>query len=285
MLQKSTIQLLRFHFSIFLLPVFLFAVSQAPHINLWHTFFIFFILHVLVYPSSNGYNSYMDRDETAIGGLSKPMMPTKELFYLTVIMDAIAIVAGIIVIDLTFAIGLLLYILASRAYSYRGIRLKKYPVIGYLTVIIFQGGFVFALVYYGCNVERSLEVPLVCMLASTFLIGGYYPLTQIYQFEEDEKDGVKTISMLLGKRRTFIFCGIIFSLAATCIWYLSYIHGKDKILYLFLTIMSPVLVYFLWWMNAVWKNPLKADFKNSLQMNIIASGCTCIYFITLLFLR
>jgi 1,4-dihydroxy-2-naphthoate octaprenyltransferase len=227
----------------------------------------------------------MDKDESAIGGLSKPMKPTKQLFYLTCTMDVISILAGTIVIDLTFGIGLLLYILASRAYSYRGIRLKKYPVAGYLTVIIFQGGFIFALVYYSCNVERSLDVPLVCVLASTFLIGGYYPLTQIYQFEEDKKDGVKTISMLLGKRGTFIFCAIIFSLAATCIWYLAYILKTDKILYLFLAIMTPVLVYFLWWMNAVWKNPQKADFKNSLLMNIIASGCTCIYFITLIFLK
>ncbi|MFI5187293.1 MAG: prenyltransferase, partial [Chitinophagales bacterium] len=64
MLRRSTIQLLRFHFSLFLLPVFLFALSQLNTINWQNAAIVFFILHVLVYPASNGYNSYMDRDQT-----------------------------------------------------------------------------------------------------------------------------------------------------------------------------------------------------------------------------
>src|SRR5215203_368041 len=136
MLLRSTVQLLRFHFSFFLLPVFLFAISQLPAVNWSITFLIFLILHVLVYPSSNGYNSYMDRDETPIGGLEKPMQPTRQLFYMSLVMDAVAILASLF-IHLIFALGILLYIIASRAYSYRGIRLKKYPFTGFFTVFIF----------------------------------------------------------------------------------------------------------------------------------------------------
>ena len=91
MLHRSTIQLLRFHFSLFLLPVYLFALSQLDKIDRVDAVIVFFILHVLVYPSSNGYNSYMDRDETPIGGLSKPLRPTKQLFYVSIIMDIIAV--------------------------------------------------------------------------------------------------------------------------------------------------------------------------------------------------
>lgn len=285
MLQKSTIQLLRFHFSLFLLPVFLFAVSQVKQADQWHVFFVFIILHLLVYPSSNGYNSYMDKDTSAIGGLLKPMMPTRQLFYTTMVMDVVAVLLGWLAIDLLFASGVLLYILASRAYSFRGIRLKKYPVAGYLTVIFFQGAFTFALTYYGCSVNNKFSMPLICLPASSCLIGGYYPLTQIYQFEEDKKDGICTISMLLGKRGTFIFCGIIFSIATTCIWYLSYIKEERKIFYLFAIIMAPVLLFFLWWMVQVWRKPWKANFKNSLMMNIIASFSTIAYFVTLILLK
>lgn len=124
MLQRSTIQLLRFHFSLFLLPVYLFALSQLHNINSGRAILIFIILHVLVYPSSNGYNSYMDRDEGPIGGLSKPMQPTKQLFYISIAMDFTAVIISI-VISLYFSLGILLYILASRAYSYRRIRLKN----------------------------------------------------------------------------------------------------------------------------------------------------------------
>ena len=87
MFRKSTIQLLRFHFSLFLLPIYLFAISQVPVINWTNALVVFLILHVLVYPSSNGYNSYMDRDQTPIGGLAKPLQPTKQLFYITIVID------------------------------------------------------------------------------------------------------------------------------------------------------------------------------------------------------
>src|SRR5215510_15250902 len=97
MLKRSTIQLLRFHFSLFLLPVYLFALSLLDKIDWVDAVVVFIILHLLVYPSSNGYNSYMDRDETPIGGLAKPLQPTKQLFYITLIMDIIAVVFSLFI--------------------------------------------------------------------------------------------------------------------------------------------------------------------------------------------
>ena len=219
MLHRSTIQLLRFHFSLFLLPVYLFALSQLDKIDWVDAVIVFFILHVLVYPSSNGYNSYMDRDETPIGGLSKPLQPTKQLFYVTVIMDIIA-VGFSFTISIYFAAGVLLYILASRAYSYRGIRLKRFPVTGYVIVIIFQGALTFFLSYHGSSADKTFGCSATGQcIAASFLIGGYYPLTQIYQHEEDLKDGVMTISYKLGKKGTFVFCGIVFALATAAMFF------------------------------------------------------------------
>ncbi|HVU54228.1 MAG TPA: hypothetical protein VHD83_04195, partial [Puia sp.] len=147
-LQKSTSQLLRFHFSFFLMPVYWFALSQTGDQDWPRAILVFVILHLLVYPASNGYNSYMDRDTSPIGGLEHPPQPTRQLFLVTVGMDTLALLAGFLISPL-FVLGLAVYILASRAYSYRGIRLKRWPVIGYLTVIGCQGALVFFLVYYG----------------------------------------------------------------------------------------------------------------------------------------
>ena len=147
MLHRSTIQLLRFHFSFFLLPVYLFALSQLPAINWTNAIIVFVVLHLLVYPSSNGYNSYMDRDQTPIGGLKNPMQPLKELFYVTIVMDVIAFAVAC-TISFYFTLGVLLYILVSRAYSNRQIRLKKYPILGYLVVVIFQGALTFFISYH-----------------------------------------------------------------------------------------------------------------------------------------
>jgi len=284
MLRRSTRQLLRFHFSFFLLPVYLFALSQLPEISWWDALIVFCVLHLLVYPSSNGYNSYMDRDETPIGGVKNPLQPSQELFFVTLGMDIIAVVLGFLV-SFYFAVGVLLYILASRAYSYRGIRLKKYPIIGYLTVVVFQGALSFFISYHGSSVNKTLIVPFLPMLASACLIGGYYPLTQVYQHDEDRKDGVMTISMLLGKRGTFVFCGGIFAAATLLMLATFYYQDQLRSFFIFLGCMLPMVSYFLAWMTKVWKNEAEASFKNSLWMNVLASGCTAICFLILITLK
>lgn len=283
-MQKSTIQLLRFHFSLFLMPIYWFALSQVPTINWLNAALVFFVLHVLVYPASNGYNSYMDKDETAIGGLQKPMQPTKQLFFVTVMMDSVAVLLSLQVSSY-FSLGVLMYILVSRAYSYRGIRLKQYPIIGFLTVVIFQGGVTFWLVFHGCSNELTVNVPWLAIIAASLLIGGFYPLTQIYQHEADKADGVTTISYLLGYRGTFIFTAIIYALSFGLLayWFLSTSQLKGFIL--LQLFFLPTLVYFFYWANKIWKNIEAANFKHTMQMNLIASICTNLAFITILILN
>jgi 1,4-dihydroxy-2-naphthoate polyprenyltransferase len=272
-MQKSTVQLLRFHFSFFLLPVYLFALSRVAYTNWWRALLIFGILHLLVYPASNGYNSYMDRDQTSIGGIKKPMAPTLELYIITLIMD-IAAVGLSCIVSIYFALGILLYILASRAYSYRGIRLKKYPFAGYLTVVIFQGAVTYWLVYHGCHEPLTLHVPVSGMLASSLLIGGFYPLTQIYQHEADAKDGVKSISSRLGYRGTFIFTAIVYSIAFMVLAYHFFSELDEDKFFVLATCMLPILVYFFIWARKVWKDVSAASFSNTMRMNLLASVCT-----------
>ncbi|RZK46080.1 MAG: prenyltransferase, partial [Pedobacter sp.] len=242
-IHSSTIQLLRFHFSFFLLPVYLFAIGELPEANVRNALIIFVILHLLVYPASNAYNSYMDRDEESIGGILKPMQPTRQLFYVSVGMDIVALIMALSISTL-FTTCLLAYILASRAYSYRGIRLKKYPVIGYLTVIIFQGAGVFYMTYHGSSINNTTAVPIAAMVASSLLIGGFYPLTQIYQHRADLKDGVRTLSYTLGYRGTFIFTAIIYISAMTVLAQYFYSEQQEKKLFILATLMLPILVYF-----------------------------------------
>lgn len=283
MLHRSTIQLLRFHFSFFLLPVYLFALSQAATIDWQKAALIFCILHLLVYPASNGYNSYMDRDETPIGALASPLQPTKQLFYVTMVMDAFAILLSFLISSF-FALGVAVYILASRAYSYRGIRLKKFPLIGFLTVFIFQGAWIFFFTF--SETGRSTgNPPVLQLLLASLLIGALYPLTQVYQHKEDLADGVKTISYILGKRGTFVFSMLLFLCATALFYFLFEDQNKGNYFRLFLLILLPVVLFFLYWMSKVWKNEEAADFKNSLRMNVLSTLCTTAYFITLIILN
>ena len=277
-IQPSTIQLLRFHFSLFLMPVFWFALGQLVEINAAHAIVIFVILHLLVYPASNGYNSYMDRDTESIGGVEKPLQPTKQLFYITLLLDGISVLVSLY-ISIYFSMGIFAYILASRVYSYRGIRLKKYPFAGYLTVIFFQGAVTFWLVYHGGSADKTFQVPVIPMIVASLLIGGFYPLTQIYQHEADIKDGVKTISYSLGYKGTFLYCGAVYTLAFLLLTYYFFISLQTTAFYIFTICMLPVIVYFITWAKSVWRNYSNASYKNTMRMNIMASLCTNIAFI------
>ncbi|MEO8768709.1 MAG: UbiA family prenyltransferase [Ferruginibacter sp.] len=280
MIRSSTIQLLRFHFSFFLMPVYWLSLSQTADIITSDAVIIFVILHLLVYPASNGYNSYMDKDTGPIGGIKNPKQPTKQLFYTSVILDIVALVVSLF-ISIYFFIGVFAFIAASLAYSFRGIRLKKYPILGYLTVIIFQGGLVFFLVMHGSSADKTLHVPWIGMVAAALLVGGFYPLTQIYQHMEDKADGVTTLSCKLGYRGTFVFTAIVYAMSMGMIGTylgLGFEFNQFLIIQIFLL---PVLVYFLWWFYKVYHNINEANFKNTMRMNMIGSVFTNASFIYL----
>jgi 1,4-dihydroxy-2-naphthoate polyprenyltransferase len=284
MLSASTIKLLRFPFSLFLSPLYFFALAQVPHIHWVNAALIFFILHILVYPASNGYNSYMDRDTGSIGGLENPPPPSKQLFITTIVLDTAAILLSFF-ISLWFAAMILIYIGASKAYSYRGIRLKKFPFIGYLVVIIVQGGLTFWLVYYGSNFDNTFFVPWQGIAICSLLIGGFYPLTQIYQHQQDLDDGVQSISYKLGYVGTFIFCAVVYTFA----WIIMaqfFIQKNEGIKLLVVSIFFvPIFVYFIRWFLQVRKDKTTANFKNTMMMNWLAATCTNSAFIVLLIWR
>jgi 1,4-dihydroxy-2-naphthoate octaprenyltransferase len=283
---SSTLRLLRLPFSFFLMPVYWFALSQVVEKDWARAILIFVILHLLVYPASNGYNSYMDRDTTPIGGLEHPPQPTRRLFLVTVVMDLAALALASILGGYVLA-GLAIYILASRAYSYRGIRLKKYPFAGWLTVIVCQGALIFFVVYLGSHAPgapvESMQVPVEAMVACSLLLGGFYPLTQIYQHEADRRDGVRTLSMVLGLRGSFIFSGLLYGLAFLVLsHYLFFTYLELKEFLILATCMLPVIVYFFIWAARVWRDPSQANFTNTMRMNLLASVCTNAGFIAVL---
>jgi 1,4-dihydroxy-2-naphthoate octaprenyltransferase len=267
MFSYNNLKLLRLPFSFFLMPVFLFALSEQQPNNAMQAFLLFVVLHLLIYPSSNAYNSYMDQDEGSIGGLKNPPKAERSLLYLSTLLDVVG-VAIFAFVNSEIALLILIYILASRAYSHRGVRLKKYPIIGYLTVVIFQGGFTFFLCTKAFGSNQISWLPII---ASSFLIAGVYPLTQIYQHEQDKKDGVQTISMMLGYIGTFILTGIQFSIAMILL-FLHYNTSQSLNYFWGLQIcLLPTIAFFLYWFSLTLKNTHAANFENTMRMNAIAS--------------
>lgn len=286
----NTIKLLRIPFSFFLMPLFLFALSQAETILFPQAILSFIIIHFLVYPASNGYNSYVDRDEDSIGGLEKPPLPTKALFYLTFFLDVAATLLAAVFVSIMFALCLVLYIGASKAYSSRQIRLKKYPVIGFLVVVIFQGAFTYYMSMAGITgiTGKALTMNranIFVLLGCSFQIAGAYPLTQIYQHKQDLKDGVVTLSYKLGYKGTFVFTAVMFVLCN--VFYYLYFAEKDlgTIFYIIQVFFLPIVVYFGYWFYLVNRNSANANFNNTMRMNWIAALCMNSCFSVLIFIN
>jgi 1,4-dihydroxy-2-naphthoate octaprenyltransferase len=150
---------------------------------------------------------------------------------------------------------------------------------------VFQGVVIFFITYHGAHSGQTLNVPLLPCVISSLLIGALYPLTQIYQHEEDKKDGVTTISYLLGKKGTFVLSMILFLSATTLMYFLFSKKEQLIFFYLFLAMLLPVVLFFLHWMKKVWQVEEEANFKNSLMMNILSTSCTTAFFVTIIMLK
>ncbi|GAB2548441.1 UbiA family prenyltransferase [Rufibacter soli] len=267
-------RLLRIPFSLFLMPIFWFALSAAPEeVTLWRGAAVFFILHGLVYPASNGYNSYYDRDEGSIGGLKHPPQVTESLYWLVLAFDGLAVVLSAF-LSLPFAGLVLVYLLVSKAYSYTGIRLKQYPLLSTLVVVTFQGAFTFLMVQVGIGVSQGTlwqKNNLLLALVSSLFLCGSYPLTQVYQHQEDARRGDRTLSLLLGVTGTFLFAAISLLVATALLLYTYWLREEQVNSLIFLGCTFPVLAVFTWWVWQVRQSLKAANFENTMRMNKVSS--------------
>lgn len=272
-MKRSTLLHLRFPFSLFLLPVFLFAVAVCQAELNVNFLLVFVILHFLVYPASNGFNSYFDKDEGSIGGLKKPPKVTKELYLVATIMDIVALALSFF-LSTPFGVMILVYIAVSRAYSHPAVRIKKYPVFGWLITGIFQGYFTLLLVTVALTGIHPITLPVSYHWAgviSTLLLFGSYPMTQVYQHEEDSKRGDQTISLKLGILGTFHFTGLLFTIATAGFFMYFLTYHRVELVYLYLVCSGPVLLFFGWWYWQVRQDEAQANFDNTMRLNGLSS--------------
>ena len=281
MIKYSTIIHLRFPFSVFLLPIYLFALSESPKASFENAILVFIVLHILVYPASNGFNSYFDKDEGSIGGIRTPPKVSRQLYLAALLMDAAGLLLAFY-IGWLFGIGILIYGLASKAYSHPMIRLKKYPVTGWLTIGIFQGFLIYLFSFQAMSelsFHETISTGWQPAILSTVLLLGSYPMTQIYQHEEDTRRGDITLSYKLGILGTFHFTATFFGVS-TLGFMTFFLHNYTSVLaLLFLGFMLPIVFYFGWWYLKVRKNPEKADYYHTMNLNIISSIALSLFFL------
>jgi len=268
---------MRIPFSIFLMPVFWLSLAVLPYSSWTYSsaILVFAILHLFLFPASNGYNSLIDKDEGPVGGIEHPPKPNVQLQILVFVFDVLSISVAFWH-QLTFGYFVAVYWIFSKAYSHPKIRLKRYPYLSWLVVSVIQGGWTVIMIWSGLMDELpDFETPgfsiWIWPIASSILLAGSYPLTQIYQHEEDNKRGDKTISSLLGIKGTFMLSGLCLGLGSALLAFGLYLFQSFLALALVLSASLPSLIFFSLWALKTWKDPENADFRHTMRFNKISS--------------
>lgn len=285
---RSTLIHLRLPFSLFLAPVFLFALSEVENIDWVKAIVAFLVMHLLLFPASNAYNSYYDKDESSIGLVKSPPRVSPQLLWVALGMDSLAILVSLILnLGWFFTCYLVFYGLASKAYSHPKIRLKKYPIASLLVIALFQGFYTYLASYQIITNDTQLlsqEQILPALLCGVNLIATY-PLTQIYQHEEDRRRGDHTYSLLVGIRGTFLHAAFFFTISFLGFGYFYISQGALATWLLFSALMLPTLIYFTNWWRICHHDIKNADYRNAMRMSALASGSLNFFFILVSFIN
>jgi 1,4-dihydroxy-2-naphthoate octaprenyltransferase len=226
----------------------------------------------------------MDDDEGSIGGLANPLKPTRQLFIVSNLLDIVGLILSWLISPIFTLINLFLVTL-SRLYSWRSIRIKKYAIGSFFMVAFAQGALSYINIKHGIMV-KNLDInifsgsTLMEAGVAALFVGAIYPITQIYQHTEDKRNGVKTISMLVGKIGTLILSGTLFLISI----YLIFSAMERSNFLLFGTFMIFPVSYFLYWFVLVTKNREKADYQHTMKM-VITASFAMIFALTILILK
>jgi 1,4-dihydroxy-2-naphthoate octaprenyltransferase len=131
---------------------------------------------------------------------------------------------------------------------------------------------------FGISGVLKTDILIPAALTSIMLLGNY-PMTQIYQHEEDSKRGDKTLSILLGINGTFVFTAIVFAFATLGFVFYFVFFFKVKYALVFLASLAPVLLYFFVWFIQARNNIEVVNYSRTMWLNFISAVCLNGFFI------
>jgi 1,4-dihydroxy-2-naphthoate octaprenyltransferase len=139
--------------------------------------------------------------------------------------------------------------------------------------------------YVGVNdfpLQHAMKASVIIPgLLTSAMLWANYPLTQIYQHEEDLKRGDITLSAKLGILGTFYFVISVFTVAIGGFLLYFKIVFQEKHVLAFLLALLPILTYCFYWLMLVLRDRKAADFRHTMRMNFISATCLNAFFIWL----
>ena len=201
-----------------LAPIYLLGALAARHHPQSGWILPFLLVHVGLYGGATAFNSFYDQDRGPIGFWKRPRPATTAVRDLALALQVLCVVL-LLRWGLPVAGIALVMLLMGAAYSHPLTRWKASPWGGIAAVALGQGAGALLLGFYatgGSGLPRG-DI-LLLALGAALATAGLYPVTQIYQIDEDRSRGDVTLPVRYGWRATLWLSGVVASLG---IWALA----------------------------------------------------------------
>jgi 1,4-dihydroxy-2-naphthoate octaprenyltransferase len=196
---KNFILHLRLHYQFFILSGGYFLGGLMADQMQFSQFWLQFLnVHVLLYGGATAFNSYWDKDEGPIGGLKHPPKMTPWMHKVSLLLMAVGWIWAFNVgweYFAVYGISVFLFWLYSTPHA----RWKGDPILSLIAIGVSTGLNSVFLGFWAAGGVFSLEILLSGIGASLILLS-LYPVSQIYQADEDLKRCDVTFFIKFGQR-------------------------------------------------------------------------------------
>lgn len=270
---------LRLPFQLIFAPTFLWGWLLAGGGATWRVFLAFVSLQVFLYAGTTAFNSYFDRDEGPVSGLEHPPPVSPALLPFSLVWKGIGWLLAALV-NLPFLLAYTGYLALSVAYSHPRVRLKARPVASLLTIALGQGVLVFLGAWAAGRGEVASALGPVGVAGAgvaALLVLSFYPLTQIYQIDEDRARGDRTLAVAGGPAACFavaLACQVVGGLTMVAILGARYGAGDAALVGVALLGQALLLAR---WSAGFDPRRIVGNYRQVLALNIAAAGGFALY--------
>lgn len=273
---------LRLHYQFFILSGgYLLAslfVDTIDHREYWLQFLN---VHVLLFGGATAYNSYWDKDEGPIGGLKKPPKMSKWMWVVSLAMQFAGLLWACF-IGLSYTIIYLVSLILFWLYSTPHARWKGHPWLSLFVIGVSTGTNSFLMGYLAASGDvLGLQEGIVAFGVACVLLS-LYPVSQIFQYEEDKRRGDRTFAMQFGLKGVRILYTILFPIGLFIISWALY--QTDKLIgMLFFFAGIPAFVYITFTLFRLRGN--EEEYGKVMRIKFLASLSFVVFILSVLLVK
>ena len=258
---------LRLHYQLFILSGgYLLGGLMADQMDSTQFWFQFINVHILLFGGATAFNSFWDKDEGPIGGLRNPPKMTTWMHRVSLFMMFAGWIWAYSINTpyfIVYGCSLSLFWLYSTPHA----RWKGDPHLSMIAIAVSTGMNSTLLGFWAADGAFSWII-LFASVGTAFVLLSLYPVSQIYQQDEDQRRGDVTFYGHYGLSGVKLFFNLSYpaGLSVLCVSLMSIIFVPG--LFLFITGLGAYL-YLLKTVNQL--KGLEIEYRNVMKIKFIAS--------------